>query len=351
MTLTSLLQPYESKHLRLPNRIAMAPMTRGRADDETGVPHPMAATYYAQRATAGLIITEGVWPVFLGKGGPGIPGLATAEQVAGWRTVTDSVHAMGGRIFAQLWHVGRISHPRTLNGAVPLAPSAVRPAGLVHIAGGKAEYVTPRAMTAQQIGETIEGFAAAARNAIDAGFDGVELHGANGYLIQQFFGDNTNLRTDSYGGSVTNRTRFALEAVDAVVAEVGAGRVAIRLAPGNPENDVVEARPADLYRPLVDELNGRELAYLHISEKGSYRALEDLRPRWSGTLIGNYDPPQPTDRALGESLLSRGLADVVSFGRLFLANPDLPARFATGAPLKIAPESVHYVGGLHGYVD
>ncbi|GAB3423191.1 alkene reductase [Flindersiella endophytica] len=351
MTLTPLLQPYESKHLRLPNRIAMAPMTRGRADDETGVPHPMAATYYAQRATAGLIITEGVWPVFLGKGGPGIPGLATAEQVGGWQTVTDAVHAMGGRIFAQLWHVGRISHPRTLDGAVPLAPSAVRPAGLVHIAGGKAEYVTPRAMTTQQIGETIEGFARAARNAIDAGFDGVELHGANGYLIHQFLADNTNLRSDSYGGSVPNRTRFALETVDAVAAEVGAGRVAIRLAPGNPENDLVEARPADVYRPLVEELDRRELAYLHVSEKGSYRALEDLRPRWSGTLIGNYDPPQPTDRALGESLLSRGLADVVSFGRLFIANPDLPARFATGAPLKIAPESVHYVGGVHGYVD
>jgi N-ethylmaleimide reductase len=351
MTLTPLLNPYASTRLNLPNRIAMAPMTRGRADDETGVPHPLAATYYAQRAAAGLIITEGTWPVFLGKGGPGIPGLATREQVLGWRGVTDAVHALGGRIFAQLWHVGRISHPKTLNGATPLAPSPVRPAGLVHIASGKAEYVAPRAMTVEEIAETVEGFAAAARNAIAAGFDGVELHGANGYLIHQFLADNTNLRTDAYGGPVTNRIRFALEAVEAVAAAVGPERVAIRLTPGNSENDVAEADPAAIYHPLVGELDRLGLAYLHISEKGTYPALEEMRPRWSGTLIGNYDPPTPTDQALGESLLTRGLADVVAFGRLFIANPDLPARLATGAPLKIAPESVHYVGGAHGYVD
>ncbi|MQY05204.1 alkene reductase [Actinomadura macrotermitis] len=347
-----LLQPYESGALRLPNRVAMAPMTRNRADDATGVPGPHAAEYYAQRAGAGLIITEGIWPDPLGKGGPRIPGLVTEEQVAGWRAVTDAVHAAGGRIYAQLWHVGRMTHPRNIGGATPVAPSPVRiEHERIFTDDGMAEHVTPRELTTAEAEGIVAAFAAEARNAIRAGFDGVELHGGNGYLIHQFLADNTNRRTDRFG----ERIRFAAEAVQAVAAAVGAERVGLRVSPGNPENELVEHDPQGTYQALLAELAPLGLAYLHVLERGEYGAIAGLRPHWPGTLIANYNGTAPSSREAAEEVLAKGLADVFSFGRLFIANPDLPARFATGAPLNELREEVVYgfPEGDHavGYVD
>nr|WP_231328600.1 alkene reductase [Actinomadura graeca] len=348
-----LLHPYEGPHLTLPNRIAMAPMTRGRADDVTAVPHPLTRHYYAQRAAAGLIVTEGIWPDPRGKAGPGIPGLVTDEQVAGWREVTGDVHAVGGTIFAQLWHVGRMSHPLAQpGGATPLAPSAVRiESEQIFTHEGDLDHVTPRAMTIAEIEETVAAFAAAARNAVRAGFDGVEIHGANGYLFQQFLAENTNLRTDRFGGSLDGRLRFTLDVVDAVVAAIGAGRVGLRISPDNPENEIAERDPRGTYRALVDALDPLGLAYLHVIERGAYGALADLRPRWSGTLIGNFNGPEATAQRAGEEVIAAGLADVFSFGRLFISNPDLPARFATGAPLAPYIPDLVYGGEAEGYVD
>ncbi|MEU4315268.1 alkene reductase [Nocardia sp. NPDC024068] len=353
MSDSSLFRPYRRGVLDLPNRIAMAPMTRGRADDATGVPNPLTADYYAQRAGAGLIVTEGIYPNVLGKGGPGIPGLVDEAQVAGWRSVTDAVHAAGGRIFAQLWHVGRMTHPFTLpGGAIPLAPSPVRITGAPIFTGqGMVEHVTPRAMTTAEADATVEDFVAEARNAIAAGFDGVEVHGANGYLIQQFLAENTNRRTDRYGGSRNGRLRLAVDIVTAVAAEVGAERVGLRISPDNPENEIAERDPQDTYRALLDTLDPLGLAYLHVIERGDYAALADLRPRWSSTLIANFNGPSPTTRDAGEKVLDTGLADIFSFGRHFIANPDLPARFAAGAPLNEYARDRVYGGGAEGYTD
>ncbi|MEV0249670.1 alkene reductase [Nocardia sp. NPDC050712] len=353
MSDSSLLRPYRHGALDLPNRIAMAPMTRGRADDATGVPNPRTADYYAQRAGAGLIVTEGIYTNILGKGGPGIPGLVDAAQIAGWRTVTDAVHAAGGRIFAQLWHVGRMTHPLILpGGATPLAPSAVRIAGSrIFTDQGMVDHVTPRAMTTAETDATVEDFATEARNAIAAGFDGVEIHGANGYLIQQFLAENTNLRTDRYGGSRGNRLRLAVDIATAVAAAVGAERVGLRVSPGNPENEIAEQDPQGTYRALLDAVDPLGLAYLHVIERGTYPALADLRPRWSSTLIANYNGAVPNSQAAGERALDSGLADVFSFGRHFIANPDLPARFATGAPISEYARELVYGGGAEGYSD
>ncbi|RSN70392.1 alkene reductase [Actinomadura sp. WAC 06369] len=351
--MSDLLRPYAGPHLDLPNRIAMAPMTRGRADDATGVPNPLAAEYYAQRAGAGLIVSEGIWPNPFGKGGPGIPGLATDAQVEGWRAVTGAVHAAGGRIFAQLWHVGRMTHPLTLpDGAPPVAPSAVRiESDPIFTREGMVEHVVPRPLTTAEAEATIADFADEARAAIRAGFDGVEVHGANGYLIQQFLAENTNRRTDRFGGSASGRLRFALDVVEAVADAVGPERTGLRISPGNPENEIAEEDPQATYRALVDALEPRGLAYLHVIERGAYGALADLRPRWSGTLIGNYNGPEPTARRAGEEALAAGLADVFSFGRLFIANPDLPRRFAADAPLAQYDPRLIYGGGAEGYTD
>lgn len=328
----------------------MAPMTRGRADDVTGVPHPRTAEYYAQRASAGLIVSEGVWVNRTGKSGPGIPGLATERQAEAWRAVTSAVHQEGGRVFAQLWHAGRVSHPGVM-GRTPVAPSAVRQAGRIFSAGGWTDTVEPRALGEQEIGEIVRDFAAAARRAVEAGFDGVELHGANGYLIQEFLAGNTNRREDRYGGSVAARLRFPLEVVAAVVQEIGAARVALRISPGNPENDIVEDDWKEVYARLVAELRRYELAYLHVIDTPDVEALSYLRPLWPGTLIANLRSEEPTTQAEGESLIESGLADVVAFGRLFIANPDLPARFALGAPLARADHAVYYGARLDGYTD
>jgi N-ethylmaleimide reductase len=349
-----LLTPYESEHLRLPNRIVMAPMTRRRADLATGVPAPLTGAYYAQRASAGLIVSEGIWPHELGSGGRGIPGLVTEEQVDGWRVVTDAVHEAGGRIFAQLWHVGRMTHPLELpDGELPVAPSPVRIESepFRTSTGAKVDHVTPRAMTTAEVERTVEDFAAEARNAIRAGFDGVEVHGANGYLIQQFLAENTNRRTDRYGGSVQGRIRLATEIVEAVAAEVGPQRTGLRISPDNPENEIAEETPRETYRALVDAVAPLGLAYLHVIERGRYGALVDLRSRWDGTLIANFNGANPTSLEEGEAVLRADLADAFSFGRLFISNPDLPARLAAGAPLAQPVKKGYYYGGAEGYTD
>jgi N-ethylmaleimide reductase len=342
----SLFEPYALPTLTLPNRIAMAPMTRYRADDR-GIPTGDMAVYYAQRSTAGLIITEGIWPSIVGQTFRTIPGLVSDEQVAGWEMVTAAVHGAGGRIFAQIMHGGRNGHPlNNLDGRPPLAPSAVATTELLHVPFGKTKPVTPVAMTLADIRTTIEDYVAAARNAVRAGFDGVELHGANSYLPHQFLADNTNLRTDAYA----SRTRFVVELVEAVAAAIGAPRLGLRISPGNPENSMVEADPAPVYRSLVDALDPIGLAYLHVTDNPAYPALADLRPRWSGALIGNTGEHRPSTGEDALSLLTSGV-DVVSFGRPFISNPDLPHRLAVGAELAEIDAPRLYSPGWRGYID
>lgn len=338
--------------LVLPNRIVMAPMTRLRAAVD-GTPTTMMGRYYSQRASAGLIISEGIWPHSSGQSEWRVPGLE-ARHVAEWRGVTAAVHEAGGRIFAQLMHGGRKGHPRARwDGTVPAGPSAVRDEERVRTPGGRAiAPARPRAMTTADIQAAVEHFAAAAVNAVAAGFDGVEIHGANGYLIHQFLADNTNRRADRYGGSVEGRLRFPLEVVAAVADAVGASRTAIRLSPGNPQSGLREKDPPRYYRPLVERLDDLGLAYLHLTDNDTYPALEDLRPRWSGPLIANVGENRPrTTQAAAESILAAGHADAVSFGRAFISNPDLPARIARGTSWADVDRSTLYGSGAEGYLD
>jgi N-ethylmaleimide reductase len=331
----------------------MAPMTRYRATDD-GTPTEAVATYYAQRASAGLIISEGIWPSSRGQSDWRIPGLETRAHVAGWRRVTDAVHDAGGRIFAQLMHAGRKGHPRArYDGSIPAGPSAVAEPEMVHLPeGGKIAAAQPRAMTVLDIRRTIAEFAEAARNAVRAGFDGVELHGANSYLIHQFLADNTNLRTDRYGGTIDNRIRFPLELVTAVADAIGADRTALRLSPGNPQFGMVESDPAPVYRRLVASLDEVGLAYLHLTDNDTYPALADLRPRWNGPLFANVGENRAaTTRAEADQVLAAGLADAVSFGRGFLVNPDLPARLAGDLPWNELDDRHLYTPGPVGYID
>src|SRR6516162_3248771 len=278
----------------LPNRMVMAPMTRNRAGPGE-VPSLLAVTYYTQRASAALIVTEGTQISQQGQGYPGTPGIHSPEQVAGWRRVTDSVHAAGGRIFLQLWHVGRISHPSLQpGGALPVAPSALRPAGEAMTAEGMKHFVTPRALDTAEIAGIVEDYRLAARNARIADFDGVELHGANGYLIDQFLRDRTNRRTDHYGGTALNRARFLIEVTEAAVGEWGAERVGVRLSPTNPFNDIGDSNPATTFATAVGELNRFALAYLHVVEPaasdpmpaGAVPDIRFFRKLWRGALIG-----------------------------------------------------------------
>ncbi|MBB6174515.1 N-ethylmaleimide reductase [Nocardiopsis mwathae] len=351
-TRSPLLTPAAIAGTELPNRIVMAPMTRLRADTR-GVPQPVMADYYAQRAGAGLIVSEGIAPSVRGQLFLNEPGLFTEEQIAGWRRVTDAVHAADGRIFAQIMHAGRNGHPANrLDGGTPEAPSAVATTRPLHTLGGKVDPVTPRAMTTADIRTTIDDHADAARAALRAGFDGVEIHSANGYLAHQFLADNTNVRTDAYGGGPADRARFAIELTEAVADAVGADRVGLRVAPGNPENELVEADPAPVYRALLAAVDPLGLAYLHVTDDPGYPALDDLRPRWSGTLIGNTGEHEETTRESAERLIREDRADLVSFGRPFISNPDLPARIADGVPwAPIREKNFHYTSGPRGYVD
>lgn len=334
--------------LTLPNRFVMAPMTRSRADDG-GVPDDLVATYYAQRAGAGLIITEGVFPAAMGKGYVRTPGIESDAQVAAWKRVTEAVHARGGRIFMQLMHCGRISHPSLLPaGAQPVAPSAIKPAGQTWTGAGMQEFVTPRALSSAEIASIIEDYRQATRRALAAGFDGVELHTASGYLPEQFLSSGSNQREDEYGGSVTNRTRFVREVLAAMTAEAGSDRVGIKISPEMGFNDIVDAAPEETYTYLVEQLRDLKLAYLHVSlfsAKTDYHAL--LKPRFDGAyLIGGG-----LDQADAEALIANGRADATVFGTAFLANPDLPERFRRGAALNAADKATFYTPGEQGYTD
>ncbi|GIE33641.1 alkene reductase [Actinoplanes italicus] len=343
---------YDLAGTKLANRIAMAPMTRSRAYGPGNTPTDLMAAYYAQRAGAGLIITEGTQPSEIGQGYLNTPGLHTEEQVAGWRKVTDAVHAAGGVIFAQLMHTGRIGHPSLLPDDLhPVGPSAVKADGQVFTNEGPQVLVVPRELTEQEITETIADFASAARNAIAAGFDGVEIHGANGYLVHQFLSSNANRRTDGWGGSVDGRIRFAVEVAGAVAEAIGGDKVGIRVSPGNPYNDIAEDDVEETYTALVDRLAPLGLAYLHLVENPDRGLTRRLRERWPATLIVN---PATYPAATGPeslALIEDGTADLVSFGANFLANPDLPARLAAGGPFNTPDPASFYGGDERGYTD
>ncbi|KIH96594.1 1,2-oxophytodienoate reductase [Streptomonospora alba] len=337
---------------RLENRIVMSPMTRSRAFGPELAPTDMMATYYAQRAGAGLIITEGTQPSAVGQGYPNTPGLHTGAQITGWRTVTDAVHAEGGTIYAQLMHTGRIGHPANYRTAHhPVGPSPVKAEGRIFTEEGLQDFVVPRELGAQEIGRTIRDFADAARNAVEAGFDGVEIHGANGYLIHQFLSTNANRRTDDWGASAPNRARFALEVVAAVAEAIGGDRTAIRISPANPFNDIEEEDFEETYSHLVEELNGIGPAYLHVLESRAPEFSRELRRAWNGAMILN--PATPGARTAPEhlALVDEGVTDLVSFGQYFISNPDLPERLATGAELAEPDMSKAYGGDERGYTD
>ncbi|MGW0516062.1 alkene reductase [Crossiella sp. NPDC003009] len=346
----TLFDRYRLGDLDLPNRVVMAPMTRARATPG-GLATPSMASYYAQRATAGLIVTEGVQPSLIGQSNPGTPGLHTDEQVASWRPVTEAVHANGGRLFAQLMHGGRVSHPDT-NGLRPVGPSAVPAVGEVFTPSGRQPAPVPRALDTAEVPEHAQSYAEAARRAVEAGFDGVELHGANGYLISQFLSANANLRTDHYGGSVTNRIRFAVEAVAATVDAVGARRTGIRLSPGATFWGVEETDVPELYTALLRELARLEVAYVHLEATTDEEVLLDLRRAWPGTLIMNPVlplGPKHTGRDNADHWLGLG-AELISFGRAFIANPDLVERLRNALPIAPVDEATYYQGGDAGYL-
>ncbi|MEV0223505.1 alkene reductase [Streptomyces sp. NPDC050704] len=349
--MTTAYDPIDLSGTSLANRIAMAPMTRSRAG-EGALPTELTAEYYAQRASAGLIVTEGIQPSHVGQGYPATPGLHHEDQVAAWRGVTDAVHAAGGKIFAQLMHTGRIGHPVLLPADLhPVGASPVPAQGQVYTAEGPKDFVTPRELTHQEILETIEDFAAAARSAIEAGFDGVELHGANGYLVHQFLAPGSNLREDEWGGSDENRIRFAVEVTKAVAEAIGAHRTGLRVSPGNPFNDISEPDPEPTYTALVQALEPVGLAYLHIAETPGQRELTlRLRKQFSGVLILNPATEAPTgpDEL---ALIEDGTADIIAFARLFLANPDLPARLKSGGPFNEGDPATFYGGDATGYTD
>lgn len=337
--------------LTLPNRIAMAPMTRVRAG-EGGLATPSMATYYEQRASAGLLVSEGVQPNLLGQSNPGTPGLHTPEQVASWRPVTSAVHEAGGRIFAQLMHGGRVSHPST-TGLQPAGPSAVPASGQVFTPTGMAPAPVPRALELDEVAEQAASYGVAAGHAVEAGFDGVELHGANGYLITQFLSTSANLRTDRYGGSITNRIRFAVEAVSGAVDAIGASRVGIRLSPGSGIWGAMETDVREHYLALLAELAPLDLAYVHLEATTAESVLVDLRRAWPGAMVVNPvmpGGPKRTDRASADHWLGLG-ADVISFGRGFISNPDLVDRLRRDLPIAPDDEATWYAGGDRGYID
>ena len=355
MSSVDLFSPLRLGALDLPNRVVMAPMTRNRAGPGN-VPTALNATYYAQRAGAGLIVSEATQVSPQGVGYPGTPGIHSAEQTAGWKLVTDAVHGAGGRIFLQLWHVGRISHPALQpGGALPVAPSAIAPTGQAWTTNGMEAFVTPRALETDEIPGIVEDFRRGARNAREAGFDGVELHGANGYLIDQFLRDSTNKRTDRYGGSASNRARFLIEVMEALIGEWGGDRVGVRLSPTNPYNDIADSNPAATFSTAARELNRLGIAYLHIVEPGpgdpvAAGEMPDIgffRKIWRGPLIANkgYD----LERA--NAVLRNGDADLVSFAALYLANPDLDQRLRRGGPFNLPDRKTFYGGAAKGYTD
>lgn len=333
----------------LQNRLAMAPMTRSRAQPD-GTPGQLSAEYYRQRASAGLIVTEGIQPSDDGQGYLFTPGIYSDAHVAGWRQVTDAVHARGARIFFQLMHAGRMSHPdNTPHHRQGVAPSAIAPGGGMFTMTGMQDIPVPRALSTDEVRHTVNDFRIAARRAIEAGADGVELHGANAYLIQQFFAPSANTRTDAYGGSLENRARFAIEVARAVADEIGADRTAIRLSPGSTLWGIDEgAQGPDLYRYLVAELDKLGLAYVHLLQQGDETLLADIRRLWRGALVLNR-PGRPREQ-VGSDIAS-GLAQVESYGQMALANPDFVERLKANAPMNEADRTSYFGGGAQGYTD
>jgi len=351
-----LFTPVRMGGIELANRVVMAPLTRSRAG-QAGIPGPMNAEYYRQRAAAGLIVAEATQISQQGQGYAFTPGIYTEAQVAGWRLVTGAVHAEGGRMFLQLWHVGRISHPSLQpGGGLPVAPSAIRPEqGQAFTATGFQPFVEPRALRADEIPGIVQDYAQATRNALTAGFDGVEIHAANGYLIDQFLRSGTNHRTDQYGGSIENRCRFLAEVVAAVVAVAGPERTGIRFSPLSPANDIADADPEATFGHAVAIVERHKLVYVHCIEgaTGGPREiaggfdLQKLRHAFSGLYMANNG----YDQALAEAAVRHGRVDLVAFGRPFIANPDLVARMRRGAPLAEGDQSTWYGGDEHGYTD
>ncbi|WP_031514464.1 alkene reductase [Streptomyces sp. NRRL F-5123] len=350
--MTTAFDPIDLGGRRLPNRIVMAPMTRSRAYGPGLSPTASTAAYYAQRASAGLIVTEGTQPSAGGQGYPDTPGLHSAEQVAGWRRVTDAVHEAGGRIFVQLMHTGRIGHRSLLpDGLRPVAPSPVRAKGSVWTAAGPQEFEEPAELDESGIARIVAEHAAAARNAVAAGFDGVEVHAANGYLAHQFLAPNTNRRTDGWGGTPEGRARFAAEVVRAVADAIGAERTGLRISPGNTLGDIDEPDPEPAYLALLRALEPVGPGYLHVVESGDRALTLELRKRFPGVLVlnarasGRHNGPQEL------ALVEDGTADMVSYGTLFVANPDLPARLRNGGPYNTADRATYYGGDDRGYTD
>jgi len=333
----------------LSNRLVMAPMTRSRAEVD-GTPGALAATYYAQRAAVGLIVTEGTQPSDDGQGYLTTPGIYADAHVAGWRQISTAVHAQGGHLFIQLMHVGRMSHPdNTPHHRQPVAPSAIAPGAPMFTVKGMQPIPEPRALSTDEIRQTVADFRLAARRAIEAGADGVEIHGANAYLVHQFFAPSANTRSDQYGGSIENRARFAIEVAAAIAEEIGADRTGIRLSPGAKMGGIDEGpQGPDLYRYLVAELGKLGLAYVHVLHQGDESLLADIRRLWNGTLIVNR--PGRAREQIGADVAA-GLADLEAYGQMVLANPDFVARLKTHAPMNDADRNTFYGGSAQGYTD
>lgn len=358
----TLFDPLQLGDITLPNRVVMAPLTRMRSKQPGNIPTELNATYYAQRASAGLIISEATQVSQQGQGYPGTPGIHSEEQVEGWKLVTDVVHEAGGRIFLQLWHVGRISHrSHQPNSQLPVAPSAIKPSGGGFSADWKpVQFETPRALETEEIAGIVSDFKHGALNARRAGFDGVEVHGANGYLLDQFLQDGSNKRTDNYGGSIENRARLLLEVIDAAIEVFGAGRVGVRLSPYGTFNDMSDSDPITLFSYVLRQLSARKIAYVHLIEPRSSNAGSQdgnipnapdtaviFRQAFQGVLIsaGGYSGPEAL------KAIEHGKADAIAFGRLFISNPDLPDRIKQNAPLNKYERSTFYGGAEKGYTD
>lgn len=351
--MTDLFSPLQLGAISLKNRMVMAPLTRNRAG-EGGVPQAMNVTYYEQRASAGLIVTEATPISAMAHGYPALPGIYTPAQIAGWKEVTDAVHAKGGKIVIQLWHVGRISHPSLIGGETPVAPSAIKPAGQAFTYQGLQDYVTPRALDKSELPGIVQDYVHATQCAMAAGFDGVEVHSANGYLLDQFLRDGSNQRNDEYGGSLENRARLLMEVLQAVTTTIGADKVGVRLSPVNPFNDMRDSDPQAIFNYVADSLNQFNLAYLHVVEGGIHSGGETqpfdfsaMRQLFKGAYMANL----AYDKARGNAAIASGHADCIAFGVPFIANPDLVERFKQDAPLNQADANTFYGGDAHGYTD
>jgi 2,4-dienoyl-CoA reductase-like NADH-dependent reductase (Old Yellow Enzyme family) len=343
----SLFDPIQLGDLYLPNRIFMAPLTRLRGTPDH-IPTPIMIDYYTQRASAGLIISEGTPIDPLGVGYANVPGLWSEQQTEAWKPITAAVHKAGGHIYSQIWHVGRISDPEFLNGQLPVAPSAIAASGTVSLLRPQRPFVTPRALTLEEIKDVVEAFRRGAQNALDAGFDGVELHGANGYLLDQFLQDGSNHRTDEYGGPIENRARLMLECADAAISVYGPGRVGMHLAPRSDSHGISDSNPTATFTYVARELGKRKIAFIaareHVGPDSIGPCLKEI---FGGVFVAN----EAIDFETGQRLLDEGKADAVAFGKLFIANPDLPARFAKRSPLNRPNAATFYDHGPEGYAD